>query len=93
MPNILLEAMASGLTIASSSRGPMPEILGDAGVYFDPEAPASIAAAIERLLEDWQLGAALAEGARRRAGAYSWERAARDTLELIVRTTAGVRSV
>src|SRR5204863_6991078 len=39
MPNILLEAMASGLPIACSKRGPMPEILGNAGVYFDPDKP------------------------------------------------------
>jgi glycosyltransferase involved in cell wall biosynthesis len=37
MPIILLEKMASGLPIACSNRGPMPEILGNAGLYFDPE--------------------------------------------------------
>ena len=37
MPNILVESMAAALPIACSDRGPMPEILGDAGIYFDPE--------------------------------------------------------
>jgi glycosyltransferase involved in cell wall biosynthesis len=37
LPNILLEAMAAGLPIACSDRGPMPEALGDAGCYFNPE--------------------------------------------------------
>ena len=46
MPNILLEGMASGLPIACSNRGPMSEILGDAGLYFDPEVVDSIAEAI-----------------------------------------------
>lgn len=36
MPNILVEAMSSGLPIACSSYGPMPEVLGEAGLYFDP---------------------------------------------------------
>ena len=46
MPNTLIEAMAAGLPIVSSDRGPMPEILGDAGLYFNPESPDSIASAL-----------------------------------------------
>ncbi len=42
LPNILLEAMAAGLPIACSSRGPMPEILGTSGLYFDPLRPKSL---------------------------------------------------
>ena len=41
MPNILLETMASGLPIACSNFDPMPEILKDGGLYFDPLCPAS----------------------------------------------------
>ena len=52
MPNTLVEAMAIGLPIACSDRGPMPEVLRDGGVYFDPENPESIAAAIETLIRD-----------------------------------------
>ena len=37
LPIILIEKMASGLPIACSNKGPMPEVLGSAGVYFDPE--------------------------------------------------------
>ena len=46
MPNTLVEAMAAGLPIACSSRDPMPEVLNDGGVYFDPEDAVSIAAAL-----------------------------------------------
>ena len=42
LPNILLEAMAASLPIACSNRGPMPEILKDAGIYFNPEQVSSI---------------------------------------------------
>ena len=51
MPNILLEIMASGLPIACSNRGPMPEVLGQAGVFFNPEQPEDIARALRELIE------------------------------------------
>lgn len=85
LPNILIEAMAAGLPIASSNRGPMPEVLEDAGVYFDPEAPDSIANALRTLALDSLLRARLAESAWRKAESYSWERCARDTFEFIAR--------
>jgi glycosyltransferase involved in cell wall biosynthesis len=79
MPNTLLEAMAAGLPIACSNRGPMPEVLGDGGVYFDPEDAASIAAAIDQLLADSSRRCALATRAKELSRAYSWARCARET--------------
>jgi len=79
MPNILLEAMAAGLPIACSNRGPMPEVLGDAGVYFDPEKPAAIAEAIRKLIEDPILRTQKAEAAFKRAKEFTWERCADKT--------------
>jgi len=83
LPNILLEAMAAGLPIASSDMGPMPEVLGDAGVYFDPLDSHSIASAIRLLIEDQSLRDRLAAEAFTRARSYSWERCARDTFAFI----------
>ena len=83
LPNILIEAMAAGLPIACAQRGPMPEVLGDAGVYFDPESPASIAQAIVRLANDPELRAKLAQRAWQRSQGYSWERCARETFDFI----------
>lgn len=83
LPNILLEAMAARLPIACSNRGPMPEVLGDAGVYFDPERPDDIASAIEALYVDPAKRAELARVAQARARAYSWERCAQQTLVFI----------
>lgn len=84
MPNILLETMAAGLPVASSNRGPMPEILGDAGVYFDPEKPESIAVSLKRLISSVELRATLAQAAYDKARTYSWERCARDTFDFLV---------
>jgi len=83
MPNILLEAMASGLPIASSDRGPMPEVLGDAGVYFDPEDPAEITAAMRSLIESPGLRAEKARAAYNRAKAFSWRRCADETFRFL----------
>lgn len=85
MPNILLEGMASGLPIACANRGPMPEMLGDAGIYFDPERPAEIAAALEQLITDPALRTRCAEGAYMKAQAYSWERCAQETFGFLKR--------
>lgn len=52
LPITLLEAMASGIAICSSDRGPMPEVLGEDGCYFDPENPVSIANAIRSMIDD-----------------------------------------
>jgi glycosyltransferase involved in cell wall biosynthesis len=87
LPNILIEAMAAGLPIASSNRGPMPEVLGNAGVYFDPEVPSSIAEALRKLALDAPLRANLAELAWRKAQVYSWELCARDTFAFIAQVT------
>jgi glycosyltransferase involved in cell wall biosynthesis len=86
MPNILLEAMASGLPIACAERGPMPEVLGDAGVYFDPERPEDIARSLRRLLEDPALRGRCAELAYSQAMAYTWRRCAAETLRFIAET-------
>ncbi|MDD3000028.1 MAG: glycosyltransferase family 1 protein, partial [Candidatus Riflebacteria bacterium] len=55
LPNILLESMASGLPVASSNHGAMLEILGGAGLYFNPESPAQIADAIKAYMESPEL--------------------------------------
>jgi glycosyltransferase involved in cell wall biosynthesis len=83
MPNILLEGMASGLPMACSNRGPMPGMLGEAGVYFDPERPDEIAAALRQLITDPELRTHCAEGAYTKAQLYSWERCARETFTYI----------
>lgn len=83
MPNILLETMASGLPIACSGRGPMPEVLGDAGVYFDPEQPSDIARALRKLVDSAQLRTDLANASYERSQQFSWQRCADETLAFI----------
>jgi len=83
MPNILLEAMAAGLPIASSNRGPMPEVLDGAGVYFNPEDPSDIMQVLEQLVHDSQRRRELASAAFKRAQNYSWHGCAKSTFEFL----------
>lgn len=80
---ILTEAMSSGLPIACSNRSAMPEMLGDAGIYFDPENPDDIARALRQLINSPALRQELAEAAFERAQTYSWQRCAEETFEFL----------
>jgi len=79
LPNILIEGMAAGIPMACSSKGPMPEVLGHAGVYFDPEDSNDIARALRELIDSPKLRANLANLAYERAQQYSWKRCADET--------------
>lgn len=83
LPNILIEAMAAGLPIACAHRGPMPEVLRDGGIYFDPECPSSIAQAIATLADCPDLRAHLAERAWQLSQVYSWTRCSRETFDFL----------
>lgn len=83
MPNILLEGMACGLPMACSKMGPMPELLAEAGVYFDPERREEIAAAVSSLMLSAELRGANARAALARAQQYSWKRCADDTFAFL----------
>ena len=93
MPNILLEGMAAGVPTACSRRGPMPEVLRDAGVYFDPENPNEIATAIRTLMESPGLRAAKATAAAHGpALAYSWQRCADETVGFLAKIASHYRN-
>ncbi len=83
LPNILLEAMASSLPIACSNLGPMPEVLDDAGVYFDPVNIESIVKSLLKLITDNSLRNSLSDLSWNRAQKYSWDGCARDTFKFI----------
>ncbi len=83
MPITLLEAMKMGKPIACSNRGPMPEILQQGGVYFNPEDSNSIAVAVESLIIDNEKRMYYANQAYKLAQQYSWHRCATETYEFL----------
>jgi glycosyltransferase involved in cell wall biosynthesis len=83
MPIILLEMMGAGLSIACSSRGPMPEVLGDAGVYFDPESPDDISYAIRKLVVSSELRSTMAAKSFLSSKKFSWDKCAAETFSFL----------
>lgn len=75
-----LEAMASGTPVVSSDRGGLGEVLGDAAIRVDPHSPESIAAGIERMLDDAGLASRMVTAGLAQARTFSWEAAARAML-------------
>jgi glycosyltransferase involved in cell wall biosynthesis len=76
----VLEAMARGLVVISSDRASLPEVAGDAALLVDPESPAQIAEAIQRVLSDGGLAERLREAGRAQAARFTWDAAARGVL-------------
>jgi alpha-1,3-rhamnosyl/mannosyltransferase len=74
--------MTRGVPVACSDRSSLPEVAGRAALLFDPERETEIAGAIERLLADAGLAEDLRAAGHARAGQYTWERTARQTLEV-----------
>ena len=77
-----LEAMAYGTPVVSSKASCMPEILGDAAEYFDPLNVDDIAAATARVLDNSTHRQALINKGYRQVAKYSWQRMAKETLEV-----------
>lgn len=77
-----LEAMACGTPVACSQSGALPEVVGDAALFFDPLDVDAIAAAIRCLLDDTERRVELTRRGLERAREFSWERAASATLAL-----------
>ena len=74
-----LEAMAYGTPVISSNASCMPEILGDAPVYFDPLSIESIHDAVAKVIDDDKLRAEMTKKGHAQVSKYSWERMAEET--------------
>ena len=77
-----LEAMKHGAPVASSSFTSLPEIYGDAAIYFDPNDATEISEVMSRLIEDKKLRQKLIAKGTKQAAKYSWLRMAKQTLAI-----------
>ena len=76
----VLEAMTVGGVVICSNASTMPEVGGDAVLYFDPDDPHALVAQVTRLLNDDVLRGILLRAGAMQAAKYSWARSAQGTL-------------
>jgi glycosyltransferase involved in cell wall biosynthesis len=71
---VLLEAMAAGCPVVGANRGGIPDIVSDGinGCLYDPDQPASLVTAVQRLLGDGATRAKLRQAARLEAERWGW---------------------
>lgn len=81
-----LEAMRCGTAVVAANTSSIPEVVGDAGILFDPRSEEELAAALRGLLDDPARRAAIVERGRRRERGFEWS-------EVVARTVAVYRSV
>ena len=75
----VIEAMACGTPVVTSSTSSLPEVAGDAALLVDPEDPEALGEALVRLTTDEALRRDLSRRGLARARVFSWERTARET--------------
>lgn len=80
-----LEAMAYDTPVIASDRASIPEVVDDAGVYFDPDSPLALADTLTEVLSDANLRERLVGRGRERVSEFSWERTAHETLAVYER--------
>lgn len=78
----ILEAFAAGTPVALSDASCLPEIAGDAALYFNPDAPADIAASITRIIQNPEERMRLTAAGTRRLADFSWENTAAMTAQV-----------
>jgi glycosyltransferase involved in cell wall biosynthesis len=79
----MLEAMESGVPVIAARSSSLPEVGGDAALYFDPRNADELAAQLRRVLRDETLRRDLVQRGRRRIAQFRWDRAAEETLKVL----------
>lgn len=77
-----LEAMSQGCPVVCSNAGAIPEVVGDAGVYFDPNNCDELRLSLERVATNEALQADLRMRGYQRISAFSWDRCAEATAKI-----------
>lgn len=75
----VLEAMASGTPAIGARAASIPEVMGDAGLLFDPHNAEDLAAQIDRMLTDTSLRETMIAAGKERSRQFTWDRCADQT--------------
>lgn len=83
----VVEALACGVRVASSDRGSLPEVGGDAAIYFDPESIPAITDALQAIHDETKLEVSeRVEKGLQYAAQFDWDRAAKATADSYLNT-------
>lgn len=74
--------MSHGCPVVCSNAGSIPEVVADAGAYFDPNSPEELRTTLERVATDEALQADLRARGYERLAAFSWDKCAADTARI-----------
>ena len=77
-----LEAMACGCPVITSNTSSLPEVVGDAGIMFDPYDSDALTGEMYKILTNKDLKEELSKNSVARAKMFSWEKAARETWQV-----------
>ncbi len=77
-----LEAMAAGVPVVAAAAGALPEVLGDAALFVDPDDEAALATELARAVADEPVRATLIDRGHERVRLYTWDRAAEEMAAL-----------
>lgn len=84
-----LEAMSCGCPVLCADRSSLPEVVGDAAGFFDPESVDSMITALNRALFDSSYKQSLIKNGRSRCAEFSWQKCAQETLGVYRRLIGG----
>ena len=84
----ILEAMAYGCPVISSQKSSLPEIGGEACLYFDPLGKTDLIEKWYQLAQSTDLYNKLVKVGKERVQTFSWEKCAKETLELLKKSTS-----
>lgn len=91
LPITLLEHASAGLPVACSSRGPMPSIMRNSSIYFNPEDPYSIADSILTMINNPQLRSTLSSSSFSISQSYTWNTTSKSTLDYLHQVFTSLR--
>jgi glycosyltransferase involved in cell wall biosynthesis len=85
----VLEAMAAGVPVITTTGGALPEAVGDAGLLVAPGSVEELARALSRMAAEPDLRKDLVARGRSRAAEFTWDRTARETVQVYEKAAAG----
>lgn len=89
----VLEAMSCGTPVICSRAASLPEVGGDAVLYFDPGSVDELSHALERLVDSPQIWNDLRKKGLDRSGAFTWEESTRQHLQVYEQVLADSRNI